>query len=247
MNIEIAQDNAVGRLYLILKQLKNEYTSPPLKVMAKLFDVDISDIAAILYNYAELFSLAKAIKDDINSIPNINHDRYISPIDTVILGLSKININASRGLEQFNTDVSSNVMVRLEYCAELLSRERKERVFNKAELTKLQQDIEDLIKEIDEMDKSCIDNEIKAFLISNLEQVRVAIINYKLWGSKGIKEILENSVGSIILHANSFEEVKDQKAGRKVLAFLTGLGSIVAPLKETKELVDSIAKLFLDK
>lgn len=48
------------------------------------------------------------------------------------------------------------------------SKGREEVVINKNELTKMQQDVENLIKEIDE---SGIDTEIKAFLISNLEQV----------------------------------------------------------------------------
>jgi hypothetical protein len=214
--MDVPMNNPAGRLYNIIDQLRKSAQNPYL-ALSSIFNIDSNDRATILENYAEIFRLTKDVRECILKLDGINHSKYLSPIEDIILSLSKIEFSGNGDLFSFKTSLDEKVMIRLEYCAEALSSAFGGQSLEESQLEELSDEVESLINYIKELN---INNDLKAIFLNNLENIKIAITKYQLYGPTEIKSILEACLGSIILNGKTVN-TDDEKSGfSKIYEFI---------------------------
>ncbi|KOP67228.1 hypothetical protein AMS62_19725 [Bacillus sp. FJAT-18019] len=242
--IEIPMNNSAGRLYHIIDAIKlnHLHNSDPYAILAKVFNVSKDDKEVIIENYSELFRLTKTIKEDILHITNINHERYLQPINIVLDALSSIELNGSNGLNKFVNKIDDNVMTRLEFCSDTLSRVIGEHNISENELNELYNNINILIELVNNMQ---INNDLKALFLKNLTNIRLAIENYKLWGTKGLQSVIESSLGSILLRGDLVTSEEERSTGKKIVEYIFEINNIINAGKKIYETLEPVIKFFI--
>lgn len=241
--MDVPIDNYAGRLYQIINKIKENYEGEPFEKLAKAFNVDATDRSLIVDNYAELFRMTRNIKEDILKIQGINYERFTSVADDIMIGLSKISLNSYNGLREFVSHLDEKLMIRLEFCADLLSRELKEDIIESKELEELLNEVNELIVFVRKMS---INKELKLIFHSNLENIRIAIERYEYHGTKGVKKIVDSGLGSILLASNLVKNEDERNCGQKIFDFIIKINQVISLGKNSKEIIAPIAKHFLD-
>jgi len=243
--IEIPKDNSAGRLYHIVNVIKENHSGSnnrPFTVLAQAFNVAAADKATIIEKYAELFELVKIVKEDIATVEGINHERYLQPVNTLLEALSSIEFNSTNGLYQFIQIMNENVMTRLEFSSDMLSQKIKEDVINEDELNKLLIDVNNLIKSVSEMK---INIELKASFLKNLTNIRAAIENYSLWGSRGLQSVIESSLGSILLRNELITSEEEVKTRKKLVEYILEFNGIISAGKKVYDTLEPAIRFFI--
>lgn len=230
-------DNIAGRLYNLVVEIKQKQGNNPYTVFAEVFKIDPNDKASILQIYAELFNMATEGKKKIQQI-NINkHDKYLKSLDNVIEGLSKIDLNDSlRGMMHFKNYFNNDVLIPLEYCAEFLSNYSIEKIVNDEEINFLLEEIDELIKQIFEME---IEKDLKNICIYSLENIRESIINYKLFGNDGLIKNMESSLGSLMLNKYKAKSDSDKNLFNKIYNVINKINMILTSGNKSIDLIET--------
>jgi hypothetical protein len=183
-------NNAAGRLYTILKDLKSKEKNMTIQhALAEMFNVDKNDIEQLLILNAEIVKLMEETKKLVLK-QNVDHDLFLKPFVKIqrvfALGL---NYQVQNTLEFLDPAT----MTGLEHCAELLSRTAKENKIEEATLQNLLHEISQLEENVSE---SAISDDLKSLILDNLLEIKRAIQYYKIHGVKGIEKAVKNSLGS---------------------------------------------------
>ena len=116
----------------------------------------------------------------------------------------------------------------------------------KEELEKLLKEVEILLEKVI---KSKLPEEVIVFLIDNLENIRKAILTYRIRGATALKHVLEGSIGSIYFH---HETIKGEHEGKQAKTIFQGFFGIIDNLNkvvefalQTKKLAGPVVKLLL--
>lgn len=192
--------------------------------------------------YLDIYRLSNLAKEDILSIDGINHEKYLTPINDIVLALTRINMNIPNGFQSFVNTIDEKTMIRLEYSCEILSEKIGEEPIDQETIDLVLSEIEELIKLVDDSD---LDRELKALLINSLMNIKISILNYNLWGLKGIKKQLESSAGAIILNGNLLNNEKGFSISKIVFEHIGKFNQIITFGKAVKELYGPLKKFFL--
>ena len=186
-------DNPVGRLYKILtsaKELarKSPSNNPPTMrfIWANLFEVDSKDTGHILEVYLELLKLVRTSKEAIREIPTLNNEVTMKHFDRLELAFSTNSFEHQWA--NFDQFLDPATMTALEIFADTLSNLAGEKLIDKGEIEKLLNEVETLLRSVREDD---IPNELKIFLVEKLEEIRLALIYYRINGADGLSRALE--------------------------------------------------------
>lgn len=237
------QNNSAGRLYKVIEQIKSNCWEKPDEVLGKAFNVNSKNKTDFLLDkYFDLYRLTKLAKEDILSIDGINHEKYLTPINDIVLALPTIKLNYPDGFQSFANTIDEKTMIRLEYSCEILSEKIGEETIDQETIELISSEIEELIKFVDDSD---LDIELKALLINSLMNIKISILNYNLWGLKGIKKELESSAGTIILNGNLLTDEKEFSVFKIVFESIGKFNQIITFGKAVKELYEPLKKLFL--
>jgi hypothetical protein len=109
------------------------------------------------------------------------------------------------------------------------------------ELQSLQEDVEALIDRV--LDTTTIDLKLRGILLEHLEIIRRAIINYSLYGSKGLQEAVKTGTGAVYLNREIFEAEKDSEAVDWYWKVIVRIGTLTALVSDAHELAPGVAKL----
>jgi hypothetical protein len=85
---------------------------------------------------------------------------------------------------------------RLQFCADLLDRERDEKQVEDSELVQLTKDVTDLVKQTRESE---IDAELKLYILHQLGTLSDAIEEYRMFGIGALSKAANGVMGSMIL------------------------------------------------
>ena len=91
------------------------------------------------------------------------------------------------------------------------------------ELDKLRKQVEKLI---DTVLKGGLDGKLKAFLLEQLERIRLAIVNFRIHGVDGIVQALEKTLGVLHLRPDYRADLKQSEEGREFRDILKGVFQI---------------------
>lgn len=238
-------DNPAGRLLNILLSVRAEKDNVPVKqVWAKEFGLSPDDTGSVLFMVAELIALIKNSQEAIQKIEDINHTIYLKPFRNIEKAFAVSNLE--NNWSSFKNHITSDTIVGLQFCSDTLSRKIGESEIPQEQLDKLLVEVESLLVTLI---NSNYPEDFKVFLVDNLENIRKAILTYRIRGAVELKKVLENSIGTICMHHEQIVEhnkfSSDDKTLSRFFDIVSGLKNLVGLALKTKELAAPIAKFLL--
>ena len=239
------KNNPAGRLYDILREAKKQQASQQTrKVFADLFDVDATDTNQILLIWADLIKLSSEAKKALTNIENIDHSIYLKPFTKLENVLSSINLNQK--WENYSNNIDENTMYGLQFCSDTLGRSIGQTSIENEKINEIQKEIEELSEKII---KKNIPPKLKDLILNNLENIRRALIVYRINGIDGLEREFERTIGSLVLHhseINNIEaEEQDKNPVTDVFELMEKIHKVISIAKSTKELAAPIFALLM--
>lgn len=234
-------DNPAGRLYSILHSVieKGGTDDKINDVLAEVFGIQPDNRLELFNIYVELLQLVRTSKSAVENLHGVDNDLYIRPFERLERGFSILSLN-NKWL-QLREYLDDSTLTALMFCSDTLSNRIGEKSISNKEIAKLQKEVEALL---DTMVTIKLDDSLRTFLIDRLEHIRKAILYYRIKGADGLKEALENTIGSMYLFRTEKEEEnheKDDSAMNKVkktfIQIIEHLSKLVSFAKDTKELL----------
>jgi len=168
------------------------------EVWSTVAGIDSSDNPKILRFMADLIILAEEAKNAVKQLDDVDHEIYLRPFKKIEQAFTRISLDAK--WDTFNRYLDDPTMVALSFCADTLSRSGSERQVPDEELKNLKSEIDALLEQVVDLD---IPEELKTFLVEQLEKMRAAVLGYRMYGNEGLKQVLESIFGAAILHRDS--------------------------------------------
>ncbi|NBB75604.1 MAG: hypothetical protein GVY35_18325 [Bacteroidetes bacterium] len=236
----VERDNPAGRLWHILNDAKKKGANLRTReVWGEVFDIDKNSTSQILEKQGEVIHLLMDVKRSIGGIDGLNKDLYLRQLPSIENALA--NVRLSDKWEGFKNRLDDATMLSLAHCADKLSEYSNEIVLSQDDLQSLRKDVEALIDRI--LDGPTINPKLQEILLEHLEVIRRAIINYNLYGSKGLKEAVETATGAVYLNREIFEAEKDSEAVDWYWKIIVRIGTLTALVSDAHELAPGVAKL----
>ncbi|MED0586476.1 hypothetical protein ACP8H2_09135 [Bacillus subtilis] len=199
------------------------------KTWAKVFEIDEDDTPSLLSSLSLLLESIRTSRSIIESHPRLNTEKNIRFLNKIELGIFSINLKNGT-MENFYNHINKETLTAFGYIGEAISLLNE---FSTNELDSEQ--INSLISEIEELTHlfsvSTLPEKLKLIAINKLNLIRDALTQYAITGPNGIEEVLEQTLGSIFLNADSFQtessspEVKGFFKVIDKLTKLLGLGN----------------------
>jgi hypothetical protein len=225
-NNMIGVNNPAGRLYLLLADIRSQPNDTTLqRAWAHALNIDEYDVSNLIVLIAEVVRLVEEVKGRIGN-QNVDQSLYLKPFVKIQRVFTLSFGHQMTNAKEFLDDAT---MTGLEYCSELLARTTVEEAINADVLTELQADVDILIEK---MLVANLPEDLKLLLLDCLQQIRQAILSYRIHGAKGIEAAIKTTIGSVhyyTMHAQEQPtENYDKETFREFISFLEKVLSIVA-------------------
>ena len=214
------------------------------QVWANTFELDPNDTSSLLMSVAELINLVRLTKDAIQKIEGIDHKIHLQPFNKIEKALAITNLEAS--WQSFKVHLDDATMVALQFCSDTLSRQVQEIEIPKEKLDKLLQEVNALLAKVVDSE---LPGEVTDILIDNLENIRRAILTYRIRGATALKHALERGIGSLFFHQATLREEYESNQGKVIFSdffnVIDRLKNLVSFALQTKKLVGPVVKMLL--
>lgn len=189
MNIE---SNPASRLHKLLTNLlQGEPDEHVLSAWARVLDVtDRLDIE-VPRRLVLLNDLLDDAEQSIRLNPALNHQMYLACFPQLRTVLTPLQISARKN-DLIVPHLTSEVMARLEFCAEALQQGWSEVEITLDDLQAISNDLNALVEVVA---ASSIDIRLRRALLEALEGVRLSVSLYRIFGAKGLKKNLQGLFG----------------------------------------------------
>lgn len=228
--MKLLTNNSAGRLYNIIYDIQNETTNEFHEVLQNVFNNASEDTASNMNDYVAMYQLVLNAKEEVMMLNSKSQDAYIEPLNNVQEALARVEVKKNgSGFYNFKTYMDNTKMTSLKYCAIALSDKSDAKELADEQIREIEESIEQHIETISKMS---IDDELKTSLINNLLKINKMIVKYKIYGNDGINEIIERSVGQVMVNAKK-DANKEEKAA--LSDFLEGLSKVHNVIKFSKD------------
>jgi len=236
-------DNPAGRLYEVLNQVRRRADNVSIaSVWAGYFNISLKDTTAIYIHLVELMNLVDRAKKSVQQLQDVDHAIYLKPFENIEQALNYANL--SEYWEQVKRYLDDTTMLALKFCSDALSVRMGEKVISDEDLSKLQMEVETLL---DKVLSANLPQELTAVLTQKLEDIRQAILAYRITGNEGLRRALESSLGAIFLHGEYIEEVQQDDEKKRtwfrVLEFMAHLSEILGFALQAAQLTGLVTPL----
>ena len=195
-------------------------------VFGMAIDCDYNDYRTVLQYTELLINLVDQALEEVNSITRIEEtEKYKRPLikfrDTVNNGVIR------QPWDEFGEFINNRVeMEMLSVCADIVAMENPQlNDISKKDLDDLLKETEELLQSVNSAD---IDDDIKVFLNTRLEEITIAIRRYNIGGSAHLQKVIESNIGAILLKSASLKTHKKRnveliKAAFKLILTIGGV------------------------
>jgi len=234
-------NNPAGRLHGILSAaLPCRNNKPAREAWASVFRIEPTATGDLLYLLAQLIGLLQLTRQRIEQIDQLDRDLYFQPIKKLEKAFATMNLDVP--WNNFKSNIDDATMVGLAFCSDTLSKYHSEELIEKEVLEDLLTDVESLVQTVL---ASTLTPELKTVLVENLENIRRAILEYRIRGADGLLRALETSVGALVRHRDDLKRSKDSESVSGFWKFLTKLDRIATTAMKAKQLFGPVvAQLF---
>lgn len=229
-------DNSVARLHTILALLQKKATNKNEEirlVLARVFEVSPDDFAQLLEIYYALVKLVMKAKDDVANISDIDQSLYLEPFQRLEKGFSANSL--IHPWTNFVPYLDATTMKSLQFCADTLSRKLSEQTISGEDLSDLQKEVNELLELVMKIN---VDEKLRSFLVEKLEEIRHAILYYRINGGDGLKEAFENIIGASFVFTRNRSDEDFSEDGKtawqrfgKIIVILAGIVEFANNLK----------------
>lgn len=246
-NIEIKMDNAAGRLYTLLSQARglsgdgyqiwgSVFGSPLKKEIGDYKDELIIEITEGLI---QLRRLIDEVESNLKKIEGINLSLYLTPFNRIRDAIKLSRLTTSN-YHVHLLGITEGDMTVLAFCAEALSKYSREPAVDEEQLEELLNSIGGLYTSVF---ASSLDEELKVFILDELEMLRRAIHEFRVRGFDRLKEEMPGVVGSYVITREWAEKSKPSDEEKSLMdSFLNVLGrygAIVTFAANTTKLLEA--------
>lgn len=216
MNIE---SNPASRLHKLLTNLlQGEPDEHVLSAWARVLDVtDRLDIE-VPRRLVLLNDLLDDAEQAIKLNPALNHKVYLACFPQLRSILTPLQISAGKN-QLIIPQLTSEVMARLEFCAEALQQGWSEVEITLDDLQAISNDLNALVELVA---ASSIDIRLRRALLEALEGVRLSVSLYRIFGAKGLKKNLQGLIGLVFTERTELKNAAETHAG-----FIDRLGTLM--------------------
>ena len=214
-------DNPAGRLYQAIIDIDNTYSPddfPIRAVLAVTHDIRTDDRSQTFLIMARLIQLTLDSKKLVRALDGIDHNRYLEPISNIEEIFSQVNLDTP--WKEFRLGISENTLSSLQFVSDMLSMRAGEKLIDEASLPELLVDVNAILEKLLE---SQLPEDLKEDLLVHLEDIRSAIIDYRLFGLASLKKTFDNNLGLIIRRRDEMEEVEGND-WKGIMSSLVSLG-----------------------
>ncbi len=229
MSKDFLHSNSVGRLYLLLNEVRTIKVPKGTKmreVWAQIFGVAPNDVEEVFLLYVEMLRLLRDAQADLAQVPDIEQSLYLSPFPHLERAFTASSLE--HPVEHFRQYLDEKTMTSLMFGAHTLDKFSAENVVEEEILKNIKTEVEALIDDILKADD--IAHELRSFLIDRLEDIRRAIMYYRLNGTKGLRRALETTIGASFLL--KYLELPDTDGRNRLKSFGQRFTKIVAKVAE---------------
>lgn len=232
------KQNPAGALLEYMTAALQKKDCSMLAMWAHVLDCETHQSAKILIGLDHMLRLCDEAEEAAIACAPGKPDKFIKPLSKIKALISSHDLNAAWSL--YKGQLDSATMTALEFCDHILQLE-----YLKTYPAKSDQ-VHSLLEDLDDLLNQCLDSEmsaeLKALFAKNLEELRHALIQYRIGGEQGLKDALDQVAGSILRHNGeiksefeSAEEFLDKSLGimgkiEQVVASAQNLAAIASPV-----------------
>jgi len=216
-------NNPAARLIVLLEKARSIPGNVQIRQgWAGLFDVAPDDLPGILLGISDLIQLTHETRRAIEALEGHDHALYLRPIDKIlsILTIGRFDIEWA----QVTNQLDETTLYGLSVCNDVLAKYSQEKPI-------AQENIETLLKDVDDLRQEVLGSELpddlKVFMVEQLEKLRTALLRYRLFGTKSLKSALESITGAVILQGYTILPFWDSPMIKRLIAVLTTVATLV--------------------
>lgn len=144
--------------------------------------------------YGRLLALPERVRAALLGVPDISNELYLRWIPKIETAF--INTSLGGNVASFWGLFERSSLEFLEFCADILSRDRPERTLTTEDLAKILRDVEELRQDVNAPD---INQSLRAYVLEGLDEIESAIADYDIDGIASIEHCTERAVGRLLL------------------------------------------------
>ena len=193
-----------------------------------------------LMDVVRLVDICEQFIERNSSIDAVGRQLYKSQLSDVKVIIFSVSV---MDWAQFRVEFNDYFLRNLRWAARDMSRYYIEDVIPDGTIENLQSEIEDLISDVL---ASNLNRELKAILTDGLQAIRQSIVNYRLFGSEGIRVAVDRNVTLMARYRDEFENITEPES-KKVLSdlwnFIVKADKIVAGAARLMPLANRLSDL----
>ncbi|HVG17678.1 MAG TPA: hypothetical protein VNI02_01395, partial [Blastocatellia bacterium] len=190
----ISPNNPAGRLYVILKQFRDNTPTPGdrnLPWLAQFFKIQTnetdSQASEVIHR---LIELQKLVDETIQAITNIDlpdPEPYLRPFPQIKKSLNYLLMNLQGLWAAYHKEIMKIDLGALEFCSTKLMEYPTEKPIQQADLDAILDDVQVLF---DDVNKEGMPPDLREFILDSLEAIRRAIAEYRIRGVERLREAI---------------------------------------------------------
>lgn len=193
---------------------------------------------SLMFGLLEIHKMIDDLELILSSKEGINEILYLEPLRRIRNAFSIIDMQITWDRSKSHPTVEKD-LTSLMFISELLSQSQPEKVVPEEEVSKLQEELEALVKLVL---SSSLSSEIKAVILSQLEAIRRALFNYRMRGFPTLQEAMEKVAGSYFVNEKTIDTVGDKEEVKAYKGFLSKFVATVSFAANVTKLIDAAAK-----
>ena len=231
-------NNPAGRLHEILQAVRSAQggNRPMREVWADVFFTEARNTVDVLHYVAEVVQLTRDCRKIAAMLPDVDNKLYLAPF--IAIETAFVNLNFDEPWEAFCRRIDDSTMTGLQFCSDYFSREVGEGPIDD-DLLNLQLVVCNLLETVIAAD---IDDGLKEALVRALEDIRRAILEYRIRGADGLRTALEGGIGAVARYRDEIAAIKNpEETGISgVMQLMRRLDVIVSTGLKVKQLAGPI-------
>ncbi|VAV85283.1 hypothetical protein MNBD_DELTA01-1199 [hydrothermal vent metagenome] len=238
--IDVDRNNPAGRLHHILSNALSQPDNLTLEeVWFKVFEIENGPLSEIFPYIHKTNNTLNELKATLNKVDDKNYALFTKHLHRVDQFINTNNFSTIWG--SIRSKLTEATLDSLAFCSAELSK------MPDCESCIEEQELADLLKEVDELIctivSASLNESLKLLLIKQLNQIRQAILEYKIVGIDSLSNAYASNLGTITINNSSFLNNKDTEEVQSYIRVLSKIDIFLSVALNIKALAPGAAAI----